>query len=180
MENDVRIEVSKYVSYLLRHNPLDLEMDHEGFVELPRLLSKVRRRFPTVDRKLLVEIVECSERKRFEIVGDRIRALYGHTVDVNVHLEEDKQLAQLYHGTTQEAAEQILKTGLQPMKRKWVHLSPTKEIAYEVGNRRTDSPVILMVDAAEARNHGLRFFKATDKVYVCEHVPAKYIQMLRS
>lgn len=180
LENDVRIEVSKYVSYLLRHNPQDLEMDDEGFVELPQLLSKVRRRFPTVDRKLLIVIVERSERKRFEIVGDKVRALYGHTVEVNVHLEEDTQVEQLYHGTTPEAAEQILRTGLQPMKRKWVHLSPTKEIAYEVGKRRTDSPVILIIDAAQARNRGLRFFKATDKVYVCSHVPAKYIKLPRA
>jgi len=170
--------VSKYVSYLLRHNPEDLEMDDKGFVELDQLLSKLRRLFPTVDRKLLVEIVEQSERRRFEIVGDKIRALYGHTIDVHVHLKEDTQVAQLYHGTTTEAAQQILEKGLQPMRRRWVHLSPTKEIAYEVGKRRTDSPVVLMIDVTEARSHGLRFFRATDKVYVCKHVPAKYIKKL--
>jgi len=180
LENDVRIKVSKYVSYLLRHNPEDLEMDGKGFVELDQLLSKVRRRFPTVNKKLLVEMVEQSERRRFEIVDDRIRALYGHTIDVHLHLKEDTQVERLYHGTTPEAAEQILGKGLQPMKRRRVHLSPTKEIAYEVGKRRTDSPVILMVDVIEARNHGLRFFKAGDKVYVCKHVPAKYIKRLHA
>jgi len=64
------------------------------------------------------------------------------------------------------------------MKRRWVHLSPTKEIACEVGKRRTDSPVVLIIDVTEARSHGLRFFKAGDKVYVCKHVPAKYIKTL--
>ena len=176
MENDLRIKVSRYVSYLLRHNPEDLEMDDEGFVELDQLVSKIRRRFPTVDRKLLIEIVELSERRRFEIAGDKIRASYGHTIDVHVHLKEDTEVELLYHGTTPEAVEQILENGLQPMKRKWVHLSPTKEIAYEVGRRRTDRPVILMIDVTEARSHGLRFFRATDKVYVCEQVPAKYIK----
>ena len=178
MENDARIEVSKYVSYLLRHDPEDLEMNDEGFVELDQLLSKVRRRFPTIDKKLLVEVVELSERRRFEIVGDKIRALYGHTINVQVNLKEDTQVEQLYHGTTSEAAEQILEKGLQPMKRRWVHLSPTKEIAYEVGKRRTDTPVVLIVDVTEARSHGSRFFRATDKVYVCKHVPAKYIKKL--
>jgi len=180
LENDVRIKVSKYVSYLLRHNPEDLEMDDKGFVELDQLLSKLRRRFPTVNKKLLVEMVGQSERRRFEIVDDRIRALYGHTIDVHVHLKEDTQVERLYHGTTPEAAEQILEKGLQPMKRRWVHLSPTKEIACEVGKRRTNSPVVLMIDVTEARSHGLRFFKATDKVYVCKHVPAKYIKRLRA
>lgn len=178
MDNDLRIKVSRYVSYLLRHNPEDLEMDNEGFAELDQLLSKLRRRFPTINKKLLLEMVEPSERRRFEIAGDKIRALYGHTIDVHVHLKEDTQIERLYHGTTTEAAEQILEKGLQPMKRRWVHLSPTKEIAYEVGKRRTDSTVILIIDVTEARSHGLQFFRATDKVYVCKHVPANYIKKL--
>ena len=177
MENDLRIKVSRYVSYLLRHNPEDLEMDDEGFIELDQLVSKLRRRFPTVDRKLLIEIVELSERRRFEIVGEKIRALYGHTIDVHVHLKEDTEVELLYHGTTPEAVEQILENGLQPMRRRGVHLSPTEEIAHEVGKRRTNNPVILVVDAAEARSHGIRFYRATDKVYVCKYVPTKYIKM---
>ena len=177
VDTDLRIKVSKYVSYLLRHNPQDLEMDDEGFVELDQLLSKIRRRFPTVDRKLLIEIVEQSERRRFEIVGEKIRASYGHTIDVKMNLEEDAQIERLYHGTTSQAAKQILGKGLQPMRRRGVHLSPTEEIAHEVGKRRTNNPVILVVDAAEARSHGIRFYRATDKVYVCKYVPAKYIKM---
>jgi len=174
------IRVSRYASYLLRHNPEDLEMDPQGFVELDELVSKVRRRFPAVDKDLLKEIVNQSERKRFEIVGGKIRALYGHTIDVHIHLKEDRQIARLYHGTTPEAAKEILQNGLQPMRRRWVHLSPTEEIASEVGKRRTDKPVVLVVDASEARSHGVRFFRATDKVYVCKHVPAKYIKTLHA
>jgi putative RNA 2'-phosphotransferase len=176
MGNNVKIEVSKYVSYLLRHNPEDLQMDAEGFVELDKLVSKVRRRFPTADKKLLIEIVDESERKRFEIVENKIRALYGHTIPVKIRFKEDKQIARLYHGTTPQAAREILKKGLQSMRRRWVHLSPTEEIAQEVGKRRTNSPAILAIDASEARNQGIRFYRVTDKVYVCKYVPAKFIQ----
>jgi len=177
MENDSRIKVSKYVSYLLRHNPEDLEMDDEGFVELNRLLAKVKTRFPTVDINLLSEIVNRSERKRFEIVGSKIRALYGHTVLVHMRLEEDEHVERLYHGTTPQAAREILKKGLLAMKRKWVHLSPTVGIAVEVGKRRTRSPVVLVIDASEGRSNGIKFYRVTDKVYVSKHVPAKYIRM---
>jgi len=178
LENDEKIRVSKYVSFLLRHNPEDLEMDGDGFVDLDELVSKVKRRYPTVDRNLLIKMVDESERKRFEIMENKIRALYGHTVLVHIHLKEDKQIVWLYHGTTPQAARQILKSGLQPMRRRWVHLSPTDEIAREVGKRRTQGPVVLVIDASEARNCGIRFFRATDKVYVCKHVPAKYIKAL--
>jgi len=176
LKNNEKVRVSRYVSYLLRHNPEDLEMDDEGFVDLDELVSKVRRRFPEADRRLLKEIINQSERKRFEIVGEKIRAMYGHTIPVHIHLTEDKQIERLYHGTTSQAAKEILEKGLQPMKRRWVHLSPTEEIALEVGKRRTHCPAVLVIDASEARKSGIRFFKATDKVYVCKCVPAKYIK----
>jgi len=130
MSQDVKTGISKYTSYLLRHNPEGLTMDKEGFVQLDELLSKVKERYILADRKLLMSIVNESDKKRFEIVGERIRALYGHTIDVNVNLREDKQVMVLYHGTTPQAVREILKTGLKPMRRRWVHLSPTKEIAF--------------------------------------------------
>jgi len=174
----LRIKLSRYVSYLLRHNPEDLTMDDKGFVELEQLLFKVKRRFPQADRNLLTEIVNRSERRRFEIVGSKIRALYGHTIEVHVALKEDKEVALLFHGTTPEAAKEILKEGLEPMKRQWVHLSPTKEIARDVGRRRTPNPIILVIDAAQARDGGVKFHRASDKVFVCKHVPARFIKML--
>jgi putative RNA 2'-phosphotransferase len=180
VEEGVKARVSKFVSYLLRHNPEDLDFDNCGFVDLGELVSKVRRRYPMVDREFLMRIVDESERKRFEIVGGKIRALYGHTIPVHIRLKEDKQITRLYHGTTPEAVKEILEKGLQPMRRRWVHLSPTEEIAQEVGKRRTNTPAILLVDVSEARSGGIRFFRATDKVYVCKHVPAKYIKRLHT
>lgn len=177
MSEDFGTRVSKYMSYLLRHNPENLRMNHEGFVQLDELLSKVRVRYPAADKRLLLSIVHGSDKKRFEIVGGKIRALYGHTIDVDVNLREDEQVAVLYHGTTPKAAREIMKTDLNPMHRKWVHLSPTKEIAFEVGKRRAKMPTILELDVVRARDSGIRFYKATNKVYLCEHVPAKYIRM---
>ena len=180
MERGLRVKVSKYVSFLLRHDPQGLTVDEEGFVDLDELVSKVRRSFPGVDGRFLRRLVEESSRKRFEIVGDRIRALYGHSFPVYLRLEEDDGVEWLYHGTTAEAADVILEQGLQPMKRMWVHLSPTKDIATQVGKRRTSSPVILVVDCAEARKAGLKFYKASVQVYLCKFVPAKYIRRLRA
>jgi putative RNA 2'-phosphotransferase len=137
VEPDLRVRVSKFVSFLLRHDQQGLVMDKEGFVDLDALVSKVRARFPGIDEGFLRRLVEDSERKRFEIVGNRIRALYGHSVPVYLRLEEDRAVEWLYHGTTAEAAKEILEKGLKPMKRMWVHLSPTIDIATQVGKRRT-------------------------------------------
>lgn len=170
----LKTKISKYMSYLLRYNPENLKIDKDGFVNLKELLKKLNERFQ-VNEDLIREIVEKVNKKRFEIVGDKIRALYGHTIPVEAKLEEDKTTKKLFHGTTAEAASEILRTGLKPMKRRWVHLSPTIEIAVEVGLRRGRKPVILEVDAESARrDEGIKFYKATDKVYLCSYVPPKY------
>jgi putative RNA 2'-phosphotransferase len=179
VERDLRVRVSKFVSFVLRHDSLGLVMDEEGFVDLDALVSKVKESFPCVDEGFLRRLVEESERKRFEIVGNRIRALYGHSVPVYLRLEEDRAVEWLYHGTTTEAAKEILVKGLKPMKRLWVHLSPTIDIAAQVGKRRTSNPDILVVNCNEARKAGLKFYKASDQVYLCKFVPAKYIRRLR-
>jgi len=176
--SELRTQVSKYLSYLLRHNAEDLTIDDRGFAAFEEVLAKVRRRFPSVDKSLLIKIVDESERKRFEIVGNQIRALYGHTISVQIDLKEDSAVLVLYHGTTPQAAQRILKDGLKPMGRRWVHLSSTKEIALEVGVRRTNNPTVLEISAAEARKGGVKFYRSTDKVYVCEYVPAQYIKKL--
>jgi len=80
VERDLRVKVSKFVSYVLRHDPRGLMMDEEGFVDVDELVSKVKGSFPSVDGRFLRRLVEEGERKRFEIVGNRIRALYGHSV----------------------------------------------------------------------------------------------------
>ncbi|MGQ9641920.1 MAG: RNA 2'-phosphotransferase [Candidatus Bathycorpusculaceae bacterium] len=172
----MKTKISKYMSYLLRHNPENLKIDEDGFVNLKELLERINKRFQ-VDENLIREIVGKSDKKRFEIVGDKIRALYGHTIPVEIKFDEDKTVKRLFHGTTVEAAFEILRTGLKPMKRRWVHLSPTIKIATEAGLRRTRKPVILKVDAESARSDGkIKFYKATDKVYLCSYVPPKYIR----
>ena len=174
MEPNFKVKVSRYMSYLLRHDPENLEMDRHGFVDVDELVEKLKKRFP-IDKKSIFEIVERSDRRRFEIIGNKIRALYGHTIPVKLELEEDRVVKVLYHGTTSEAAHKIMRDGLKPMRRRWVHLSPTIEIAMEVGKRRTNAPVILKINVEAARKSGLRFYKATDKVYVCGAILPRYI-----
>ncbi len=178
MDERLKVAVSRYMSYLLRHNPSGLRIDERGFVDLPELLNKLRNKFPSVDSEAIREIVEGSRRRRFEIRDGKIRALYGHSIPVKMELKEDRSVKVLYHGTTPWAASRILKTGLKPMKRRWVHLSPTIEIARKIGLRRAGHPVVLEIDAEAARKNGIKFYKATEEVYLCRRLPAKYIKRI--
>ena len=177
MSSELESKVSRYMSYLLRHNPEGLKMDRYGFVDLDDLCRKLEERF-SIHKSFIYRIVKKSEKKRFEIIGDKIRALYGHTIPVEIELKEDKNMKVFYHGTTSEVVSKILESGLKPMRRLWVHLSPSVEMAREVGLRRTRKPIILKINAEAARKDGIKFYKATDKVYLCSFVPPKYIEIV--
>ncbi|UCC33381.1 MAG: RNA 2'-phosphotransferase [Candidatus Bathyarchaeota archaeon] len=165
------------MSYLLRHNPRDLQIDDKGFVRLSNLLKRVKERYD-VNETFIRDIAHAGDKVRFQILNGKIRALYGHTIEVEVELPEDEGVKILYHGTTAAAASEILKGGLGPMKRRFVHLSATREIAREVGKRRTRNPAILVIDAEKARRDGIRFHKATDSVYLSKRIPPKYVKKL--
>lgn len=179
MDLNLKGSVSRYMSFLLRHFPQNLRMDAEGFVSIDVLLEKIRTRY-SIDKSMILEIADKSDKKRFEVKRNRIRALYGHTIPVDIEFEEDTHIKLLYHGTTPEAASKILKEGLKPMKRKWVHLSPTVKTAIEIGKRRTAHPVVLEIDAETARGDGMKLYRATAKVFLSGPMPRKYIKMRRA
>lgn len=169
-----KIKVSKQVSYLLRHDPEDLEMDENGYVKIEDLLEKLKERFPNIDREYL-EKINSEGKKRYEIKDNRIRALYGHTIDIDLDLPQDEKVKELYHGTTEWSARSILKEGLKSKDRQKTHLSADRTAAEEIGKRRTDDPVILEIDVESARRDEIKFYRATDQVYLCEEVPPQYI-----
>lgn len=177
------ISLSKEVSYALRHAPwkYELELDELGFVPVEQLLaalneSKARERAITADD--LAEMIRLSEKRRHEIVGDKIRALYGHTTPQKIAKVVTEPPAVLYHGTAHRFLDAILSEGLKPMTRQYVHLSADVDTAADVGSRRDPEPVILTVDARLATEEGLPFYIGNDKVWLADRVPAKYLGIL--
>lgn len=173
-------KLSKEISYALRHAPweYELELDNEGFVPVEQLINAVNES-GKYDRPVVLSdlehIIEVSDKKRHEIHGDKIRALYGHSVPMHISKEPVIPPDILYHGTTHKALDAIMNTGLKPMGRQYVHLSVDTETAVQVGKRRDNDPVILKIDALKAYNDGVRFYKGNDKVILADHVPQQYI-----
>ena len=170
------VELSKEISYALRHAPweYELELDELGFVPIAQLLHALNES-ETYEREItqadLEQIIVTSEKKRHEIVADKIRALYGHTIPQIIKKEPGIPPAVLYHGTTHKALPQILLDGLKPMQRQYVHLSIDVETATRVGKRRDPEPIILKIDAESAHKAGLQFYIGNDKVWLCKEMP---------
>ncbi|MHC1592045.1 MAG: RNA 2'-phosphotransferase [Candidatus Helarchaeales archaeon] len=170
-----KVKVSKYMTYLLRHHPGELKMDEQGFVDLDEFTRMICYRFENLTEDDIVSLLK--ENERYEISMNRVRARYGHSIPVKTHFKQTS-LKILYHGTSREAAERILKDGLKSMNRQKVHLSPTIKRALQVGRRKTRHPVLLKIDAEAATKDGVIFEQATNNVIVTNEVPARYISLM--
>lgn len=174
-------ELSKEISYALRHAPweYELELDEAGFVPVDQLLHAINESGNydrTVTRSDLEDIIRTSDKKRHEIVGDRIRALYGHSVPMFIRKDPGIPPDVLYHGTNDIAMDAIAETGLLPMSRQYVHMSVTPDIAVMVAKRRKGNVVILEIDTVKAREAGVEFYVGNDKVWLAKAIPAEYLR----
>jgi putative RNA 2'-phosphotransferase len=121
------VTVSKFLSKHLRHTPeeLGLTLQPGGWVLVDDLLAASERAEFTITYDELIECVETSDKKRFSFddTGDLIRANQGHSVEVDLQLEEKQPPDVLYHGTVERFIASIMDEGLKKGKRHHVHLS---------------------------------------------------------
>ena len=176
------IKLSKEISYALRHAPWEykLELDSEGFVYVEQLINAINES-SNYERPITIRdlehIIGISDKKRHEIQGDKIRALYGHSIPMHISKDVIVPPNVLNHGTTHKALDSILNAGLKPKGRQYVHLSVDTDTSIQVGKRRDNDPVILVVDAHKAYADGIGFYKGNDKVILADYVSAQYIRV---
>ncbi len=96
---------SKFLTLILRHDPsvVGITLDSAGWVGVDTLLAACAAHGRAITRAELEEIVATSDKQRFALDGDRIRANQGHSVPVELGLEPVAPPAQLFHGTVAEA-----------------------------------------------------------------------------
>lgn len=169
---------SRWMAYVLRHNPAryGLESDRHGFVDFEAFLSIARRRYPDVTPDQLKALIDEGARQRFELLGSRIRARYGHSIPVEPPGEPVEPPERLYHGTDAAHRDRVMAEGLQPVDRRMVHLSVTVEDAISVTSRRTPEPVILRIAAKEAHRVGVTFY-AEGVVYLTANVAPQFLSL---
>jgi putative RNA 2'-phosphotransferase len=172
------VTVSKFLAKHLRHAPeaLGLTLQPGGWVSVDDLLAASQRAGFRITYDELIESVETNDKKRFSFdgTGDLIRANQGHSVEVDLQLEESQPPDVLYHGTVERFLASIMTEGLKKGKRHHVHLSRDTETARKVGARR-GQPIILQVDAAKMHHQGFKFFVSANGVWLTETVPVVFL-----
>lgn len=174
------VRISKFLSKHLRHDPagLGLELEPGGWVEVDALLAACARRGMSISRAQLAAIVAGSDKQRFAFDADgrKIRANQGHSVEVDLQLTPQTPPAELYHGTSADRVEVILREGLRRMQRHHVHLSADVATAVKVGARH-GRPVVLVVDAAAMHAAGVTFFRSDNGVWLVDEVPPAHLRV---
>lgn len=175
------IKTSKFLSFVLRHQPeaIGIGLDSEGWADIDALIGSAAGQQERLSRDLIAEVVATNDKKRFAISPDglKIRAVQGHsTSSVDIAFTEKAPPAILYHGTASRFLESIMRDGLKPRQRQYVHLSQEMATASSVG-QRYGTPTVLRVDAGQLHRDGHRFFQADNGVWLIAAVPPSYLSV---
>ena len=173
-----KINISKQISFYLRHKPAELGiiLDLEGWTDLQDFLEKLStKNSQIIDVNLIQEILGSSEKQRFEIQNNLIRAKYGHSIQIDPTYKLLDQKIKLYHGTALANKEQILKTGILPMNRSFVHLTSDRNMAELTAKRWSDKIWIFEINTAEMHFDNQKIYTAGNGVCLTKFVNPKYL-----
>ncbi len=171
---------SKFISLILRHKPetIGITLDEHGWADVSELIEGVRKTHP-LNMEDLERIVAEDEKQRYSFNEDKtlIRANQGHSIPVDVELEQVEPPEYLYHGTATKYESSIDQEGLKPKSRLYVHLSGDKETAYKVGIRH-GKPVIYRIKSHEMYRDGYTFYRSVNGVWLIKAVSTQYLEKI--
>ncbi|HMR07602.1 MAG TPA: RNA 2'-phosphotransferase [Polyangiaceae bacterium] len=173
-----RRALSKYLSWVLRHRPdaIGLELAPGGWLDCAALRAASAQEGFAFSHAELQEVVVESDKQRFELSADqrRVRAVQGHSVEVELGYVAEAPPECTFHGTGQDVVASILAEGIVPKRRLHVHLSPDRETALVVARRRP-RPTILVVRSGDMARAGFELFRAPNGVWLTKHVPQQFV-----
>ena len=173
------VKLSKRMSKVLRHDPgrVGLALDDGGWVTVEKFLAAIGIRRAELDA-----VVAGNDKQRFTVEHgadgvERIRANQGHSVQVDLGLDEVAPPDVLFHGTAAAVLDSIRATGINRGGRHHVHLSGDTDTAWRVGARRAGAVVVIAVDTAAMARDGHVFYRSANGVWLTEEVPAEYLML---
>ena len=171
--------ISKYMCLILRPKPeaIGITLDEHGRANVDELIHGMRKANPGFDLDHLYEIVETDSKGRYSFNEDKtlIRCNQGHSIPVDVELEEKQPPEFLYHGTGEKYVVSIDQIGLIPKSRLYVHLSTDVETAEQVGKRH-GKEIVYQVNSGQMCRDGYKFFLSVNNVWLTKEVPTKYLE----
>ena len=174
-------KVGRFISLVLRHKPetIGITLDEHGWANVDELISGIAEKHQGFSKEILEEIVRTDNKQRYSFNAGKtkIRANQGHSINVDVELEEKEPPEYLYHGTGKKYFSSIMEQGLHPKSRLYVHLSADIITAKVVGHRH-GSEVVFRVDTGRMFRDGYKFYLSANGVWLTKEVPVNYLQAM--
>jgi putative RNA 2'-phosphotransferase len=173
--------ITRSLAYMLRHQPekFDLELDSHGYAHVDEVVRALNERLgEPVELSDLETAITSGDRPRYEIRGERVRALYGHSIPVEPG-EPTRPPEFLYVGIDSRDAERALRYGLRGGRRRFLHLALTPEDAREAGRRAAPDYSVLNVYALDAWEEGINFYDR-QALFLAEEVPTQFLELAQS
>lgn len=172
-----RRRISKLLSLILRHRPdeFGLHMDEFGFILLEEVVEAVQQRYSAVAEEDIRDLIGTSRQHRFEIVENRVRALYGHSFFVEMDGQPMEPPEFLYLCVAVDQGQRMKEEGIRSEDRFYLHLSPTREVA-ESRAGTVDAPCIVAVRAAAAAADAeLKFWSRGEVVLTRGEIAVEFV-----
>lgn len=173
-------KLSVFISLVLRHKPdaAGIQLDEHGWANVDELINGINNTGRNINMDMLEEIVRTDNKQRYSFNDNKtlIRANQGHSIPVDVELEEKEPPEILYHGTASRFLYPIMRDGLKPMSRLYVHLSKDVDTAIKVGKRH-GKPVVLKIDAKKMYEDGIKFYLSQNGVWLTKYVDIRYMEI---
>ncbi|MDQ4073425.1 MAG: RNA 2'-phosphotransferase, partial [Thermoproteota archaeon] len=165
-------------------------LDSEGWTPVNGLLDALNIHYKSkwhqhLNIQDLEDMIAGSDKVRFELKNDKIRALYGHScISSNlvgkIYKKASKPPSILYHGTSSSSAKNIMSEGIRSMNRQYVHLSTDKKTAIQVAKRKViqkkeEHIVIITISSMEAHIKGANFYQASDLVWLADYIHPDFL-----
>ena len=164
--------ISKKLSYFLRHH-LDRipgGADSEGFASVESLLSMDD--FKGITKEEIETVTINNEKQRFKIIGSKIRANQGHSIESGKMLDSTKLLNKItepydycVHGTVKKYIKSIVENGLNKANRTHIHFASKPNAT---SGFRNTSNVFIHVDMNKAMENGIDFYISDNGVILSE------------
>jgi putative RNA 2'-phosphotransferase len=176
-------KLSKIISHALRHKPEDygLNLSEDGWVSIDELVRGIKSKegdYINLTRQHIIDLVDMARKKRHQVLNGNIRALHGHSIQVEVVERPLSPPDKLYHATAFKYWDEIKEKGLKPMSRKYVHLAVHKQDAVEIAIKKYQKTLLLQIDALNAYEKGVLFYSnVQESIWMTKYIPPQYISI---
>lgn len=174
-------KLSGFLCVILRHDPsaAGIYVNEHGWANVDELIEKVAATGRRIDREILEELVASDSKTRYSFSADgtMIRCNHGHTIPVDLELPATEPPEYLLHGTGDVHVSSIDQQGLKGVKRMYVHMTESMEMALSVGSRH-GRPVVYRVHSGAMARDGYVFFRSASQIWLTDRVPKGYLEKM--